>query len=164
MKYDRARNLGVQAFDDCARFGRAGIARRGQHDRDGMPRVEAQIALAEPSLPYGLGDFHERSIDQRKKHLRFRITSADVKLEDARAALGPDQTDKEDPPEIDTFRPEGGQNGLHDQLRDFRLQLHRRKRGGCIRAHAARVRTRLAVPELFVVLRDRQHDVRQPVA
>src|SRR5438128_6909152 len=137
--------------DRRARVAPAGVGGRGEDDGHGGPVRGAELGPAQASARRGGEHSEEVVFEQRDDRLRLGIPETAIGLEDARPRVGQHQAGVE---RTDERRPaprelleHGAVDAVHDLLRVDALD-------GRVRAHAARVRPRVAVADALEVLRD----------
>ena len=150
---------GFEAADPAAPGVGPGIALRGHdHGQRGLG-VPAQIHVPEHALGGAEQELAEVGHEPRQQRLALGIAEADVELEQLGAVLGQHQAGIEHAPIGRALGRHAG-DGRADDLGERPLGQLRRQ-AGCrgIGAHAARVRTAVALAYPLVVLRgaERQH-------
>ena len=153
----------VDSEDDLALLVRSGIAFAGQHHAHGPLLGPAQVDVVGASFGHGQHDIRQVGLETRQYHLRLRVAEASVELDDLRTFGRQHEAAVQHAAVIVVELARGGNRcALHDVVHG--RQLVRRHDGHRrVRAHAARVRTAIAVERALVVLGG-GHTVRLAVA
>ena len=161
MKHECAGGLRVRdPVDRRAGVASFGILARREHDGHGRAVRKRQVRVAEVAARRSGKRAEEVSVDPRQDRLRLRISEPAIEFEHLRTLVGEHQARVQRP---DERRAASGQFGQHRPVHDVDdvLGIHGHRR---VRAHPARVRPRVAVPDTLEVLRGRKRDRTHAVA
>ena len=156
MEHDDAVQLlrVVHAQDNLALFVRTRVAFACKDHADGPLVGPFQLHVLRTAVGHCPHDVHQVGLQARQDHLRLRVAEARVEFEHLRAFFGQHEAAVEHAAIVvrERFARRGGRRGLHDVHHGRQLFVghdgHRR-----VHAHAARVRTAVAVEGALVVLR-----------
>ena len=153
--------LGVlDAEDDLALLVLARVARRSKHHAHGPLVVPRQVDVVGTAFGHGHHHVHQVVLQTRQHHLRFRIAEAGVVLKHLRAFGRQHEAAVQHAAVVVLKRRAGrcGRGRLHDLLHDLKL-FRRHNRHRRVHAHAAGIRTLVAIESALVILR-RGHAMR----
>ena len=153
----------LQAVDGVAGAGGGGVALGGQDDRH--RGIVDERRLRREAAGGGLGQqLGQVAVEPGEDDLGLGVAEADVVLEHLEPVGGEHEAGVEDAPVVDAPEVERVQGGFHRPLDDLLHQVLPDAGHGGEGAHAARVRTRVAVAQPLVVLGRRQRHRPPPVA
>ena len=151
---------GLQPFDRHAGLGLVRVATGGEHHADGRARIPVALRVSQTAVKRRLDEVDEIGAQPHQHRLRFGIAETAIELEYVRrAVVGDHQAGVEKAAIARTGRRQGPDRRQHHLAHRPLVDRGGDDRRGRVRAHAARVRTEVAVAQALVILGggERQH-------